>query len=396
MQMVRFAVIGLGSIGSRHVAYMADVRGAKLAAVCDIHRPQAEKIAASAHAAPFDDYRALLDSGLIDAILIATPHFQHEEIAVAAFERGIHVLCEKPVAVTVNAARRINAAYTAALAKHANLKFGLMFQQRTFPMYRRLREMVAGGEIGAISRITWIITDWFRTNPYYASGGWRGTWAGEGGGVLMNQCPHNLDLLQWITGLMPQRITAIASCGKTHPVEVEDEVTAILEYPGGAVGQFITTTGEAPGENRLEIAGDNGLAVAEGNQLRFRKTQQSVRHLRETLPAKTRTVPTTLQVEELESEQKTGLKPVTQNFVNAVLNGEPLVAPGIEGVNGLELANAMLMAGLTRRSVELPLDGNLFERFLDNLVQQSTHPGAAERRAAARHEMARNGTVFSA
>jgi len=249
-----------------------------------VDNERVERAAAKFEAAPggrrvgrFNRYQDLVRSGDVDAVLIATPHFQHHEVALAAFDAGLHVLCEKPIAVSVKQARALND----AAARKPQLKFGLMYQMRAVPLYRKLRELIADGELGALSRITWLVTDWFRTWTYYASGGWRATWAGEGGGVLINQCQHNLDLLQWLTGLFPSRITAVGFVGKTHPIEVEDEISAILEYPGGAVGHFITTTGEAPGTNRLEVVGERGKIVAEAAKLTFTRTRKNVREVRE-------------------------------------------------------------------------------------------------------------------
>jgi predicted dehydrogenase len=284
MDKVRFGVVGLGGMGSFHLGYLDKVEGAAVGAVCDVDNDRVERAANKFGSLPgggkvgrFNRYQDLVKSGDCDAVLIATPHFQHPEVAIAAFENNLHVLCEKPVAVSIKEARRLND----AAARHPRLKFGLMYQMRTVPIYKKLRELIADGELGEISRITWLITDWFRTWTYYASGGWRATWAGEGGGVLINQCPHNLDLIQWLTGLFPSRITAVGFVGKTHPIEVEDEISAILEYPNGAIGHFVTTTGEAPGTNRLEIVGDRGKIVAEGGKLTFTRTRKSVREIRE-------------------------------------------------------------------------------------------------------------------
>jgi len=291
---------------------------------------------------------------------------------MAAFEAGVHVLCEKPLAVSVKQAREVIAAHR----NHPELKFSLMLQQRTWPIYAEMKRRLAAGEIGAISRITWIITDWFRTDAYYASGGWRATWDGEGGGVLLNQAPHNLDLLWWLVGMMPRRITAVARIGASHPnIEVEDEVSAVLEYEH-ALGQFITTTGEAPGTNRLEIAGDHGLLISEPGRVTFRRTEKSVRELRETGPANLRGSPTHDQVMEFPPEPKDAHKLITQNFVNAILRDEPLIAPGSEGTAALELGNAMLMSGLKRLPVDLPLDGDSYEHFLAGMA--ATYPGISE------------------
>jgi predicted dehydrogenase len=367
IETVRFGVVGVGGMGSHHIGYIDSVPHAKLTAVCDTHPDRLVK-ARSKHpdVQAFERYHDLLGSGAVDAVLIATPHYQHPEIAIAAMDRGIHVLSEKPAAVSVTEARRMNEAHV----RHPELTFGLMFQMRTSPWAQKLRQLIADGELGEITRITWLVTDWFRTWTYYASGGWRATWKGEGGGVLLNQCPHNLDLLHWLFGgMMPTRVTAVASIGKTHPIEVEDEVSAILEYASGAIGHFITSTGEAPGTSRLEVAGDRGRVVAEGGKLKFSRTLQGVgefcRTSREGFAR-----PETWEIDvPVRSGHGDGQhKTITTNFVEAIREGKPLIAPGEDGVKGLEIGNAMLMAGLTRTPVELPLDGPAYDRFLSDLA----------------------------
>ena len=396
MSNVRVGVIGLGSMGNFHVGYLHEIDGALLTAVCDpdVERTKktagslvdvrakadarlADRVADPQALGRFATYQALLDSKLVDAIVIATPHFQHPEIAMAAFERGIHVLSEKPLAVGVKDARRVIDAH----AERPDLRFGLVLQMRTVPLYKKIRALIAEGELGEVTRLSWIVTDWFRTWSYYASGGWRATWAGEGGGVLINQCPHNLDLIQWLTGMMPTRVTAVASLGKTHPIEVEDEVSAILEFPNGAVGHFVTTTGEAPGTNRLEICGDRGKLVAENGKLTFYRTRHGVREVRETSPEAFAQVETWQSDIPIPAGAPEGHKAVMQNFVRAIQAGEPLIAPGAEGAKGLEIGNAMLMAGVTRKPVELPVDGDAYERLLKDLHQQYGGKKTLETRA---------------
>lgn len=367
MDNVRMGVIGVGSMGTHHVGYMKNIEGATLTAVCDIDPKRLEAAQARApQAKAFADYREMLDSGLVDAILIATPHYPHPVIMMAAFERGIHVLSEKPVAVTVGQARQMNQ----SAAKHPELKFAGMFMMRASGLYSKVRDLVQSGEIGQITRLTWIVTDWFRTWAYYASGGWRATWDGEGGGVLLNQCPHNLDLMCWILDMVPKRVTAVAYIGKTHPIEVEDEVSAIMEYPNGATGHFITTTGEAPGTNRLEIVGDRGKLVCEKGKLTFRRTRESVSEYNRTSPERFK-APEAWDIEIPVPANPPDLHAaITQNFVRAILKDEALLAPGVEGIRGLELGNAMLLSGLKGRSVDLPLDAEEYEQFLKDLTKQ--------------------------
>ncbi|MCS7033266.1 MAG: Gfo/Idh/MocA family oxidoreductase [Phycisphaerae bacterium] len=370
MDTVRFGIVGYGNMGSHHARSLQAglIEGASLGAICDTD-PAALERARQKHQVPlFGTHQEMLAARVCDAVLIATPHYSHPPIALDAFAAGLHVLSEKPVAVSVNAARKLNEQYQ---SRYSHLKFGIMFQQRAYTLWRKLREVIASGEVGEIRRVTWIVTDWFRTWAYYGSGGWRATWAGEGGGVLINQCPHNLDLLQWLLGgMMPTRVTAVASIGKTHPIEVEDEVNAILEYPNGATGHFVTSTGEAPGSNRLEIAGDRGKLVAEGGQITFFRTVESVDVINRTSPKLFPLVETWKCEIPVPPDPGKHHEQVVRAFVSGIRQGTPLIAEGVEGVRGLELGNAMLLAGLTRQPVELPMDGEAFDRFLEELTHR--------------------------
>ncbi len=367
MDKVRVGVIGVGSMGSVHLSYLNSVEGAVLAAVCDIDEQKLKERSTQYNVPGFKDYKELLNSGLCDAVLIATPHYDHPIITRDAFAKGLHVLCEKPIAVDVKEARITNELYQSKYAD--KLKFGVMFQMRTSPTLRKIRELIADGELGELFRFTWIVTDWFRTWTYYASGGWRATWTGEGGGVMLNQCPHNLDQLQWLLGgMMPNRVTAVATVGKRHPIEVEDEMNAILEYPNGMIGHFITTTGEAPGTNRLEIAGDRGKLVLEHGKITFYRTRTTVTHVLQNSPESFGGAETWECDIPVRSRGPEGHKAITQNFINAILKGEELIAEGVDGVKGLELGNAMMLAGLTRKIVELPVDGDEYQQFLKDMA----------------------------
>jgi len=298
-------------------------------------------------------------------VLIATPHYTHTTIGIGALENSLHVLVEKPISVHKKDCERLVTAHT-----DKRLVFAAMFQQRTDPRYVRVRQLLDDGTLGKLQRVSWIITDWFRTDAYYASSAWRATWRGEGGGVLLNQCPHNLDLLHWLCG-MPARVRAFAGVGRYHNVEVEDEVTAYLEYANGATGTFITTTGEAPGTNRLELAGDLGRIVVENGTITLTRNAQSARTFsRTTDELFGRPATSTEQIAvEATGEQHLG---IITNFVEAVLDGAPLIAPAQEGIHSVELANAMLYSALNGETVELPLDGDAYEAFLRKLTAEST------------------------
>jgi predicted dehydrogenase len=316
------------------------------------------------------DYHDLLDKCDLDAVIIATPHYFHTPISIDSLERGIHVLTEKPLAVHVKDGQKMIAAYEKARLKYADLVFAIMFQQRTHGFWRTGKQMIENGDLGRLVRATWIITDWFRSQTYYNNGGWRATWKGEGGGVLLNQCPHNLDIYQWLFGL-PRRVTGHASIGKYHHIEVEDEVTGYFEHENGMVGHFITTTAESPGTNRLEVVGENGRLVFEDGRLLFTRNQSSMLDFIQTSPGAFDRVENKVEEIDYPLTNEPGHALVTQAFANAILHGGPLVARGEEGINSLTLGNAIMLSQFTGRAVELPFDADLYENYLLALVKTS-------------------------
>ena len=364
MDSVKIGVIGIGNMGSAHSKNIFDgnIPGLELAAVADLNPSRREWAAKTfSESLPvFCGGDELIRSGLADAVLIATPHYDHPPLAMAAFNASLHVLCEKPAGVYVKQVREMNEA-----AAKSGCVFAMMFNQRTNCNYRKMHELVHSGKLGAIKRVSWIITDWYRTQSYYDSGGWRATWDGEGGGVLLNQCPHNLDLLQWICG-MPEKVRAFCHCGKWHNIEVEDDVTAYLEYPNGATGTFITSTADAPGTNRFEITLEKGrlVSVDGGNPL---LDELDVNEREYCKTAKTGFDKPRMQSYTVETdgsnEQHTG---VLKAFAGRILHGAegplgtPLVADGAEGIRGLALSNAMHLSSWLDKTVTLPIDDDLF------------------------------------
>ena len=311
----------------------------------------------------FEEGTQLIECGLCDAVLIAVPHYQHPVLAKEAFAKGLHVMCEKPAGVYTKAVREMNEA-----AEKSGKVFAMMFNQRTNCVYRKMHEMVSTGQLGALKRVNWIITDWYRTQIYYDSGDWRATWDGEGG-VLLNQCPHQLDLLQWICGL-PKTVQAFCQEGKWHDIEVEDDVTAYLEFENGATGVFVTTTGDAPGTNRFEVTGELGKLVCENDTLTFWKLSQNEREFCRSskegfaMPACEKLIVET----DGQNLQHIG---VLNAFAGNILRGEPLVADGREGIRGLTLSNAMHLSSWLKRPVEIPFDEDLFLAELDKRRQNS-------------------------
>ena len=388
---VRIGVVGTGGMGSSHVRTIESgaVPRAKVTAVCDIDPRKMEKF--SDDYKKFTDSRALIRSGEVDAVIIATPHYFHTTIGIDALDNGLHTLTEKPISVHKADAEKLIAAHQ----RNPKLVFSAMFNQRTNPQYRQLRDLVKSGELGEIVRVNWIITDWFRTQYYYDCGDWRATWGGEGGGVLMNQCPHQLDLFQWLFG-MPTQIRAFCDIGQFHNIEVEDNVTAYMKFANGATGVFITTTGEAPGTNRLEIAGNRGRAVLEGTSgdikwLRNVKPMDTFRATEQSMWARPECWQVTIPSKGV-GEQHTG---ILKNYVDAILDGTPLIAPAAEGLNAVELANAMLYSSFTGKTVDLPLDAAAYERHLKKLIRNSTFKKAANHDLAAKEvDMTASNSAF--
>ena len=360
MDKVRIGIIGIGGMGSGHARMISagEIEGMELTAVADINPARLEWAKETMPSvARFATAEELVDSGLVDAVIIATPHYFHPEYVKLALSKGLHALSEKPAGVYTKAVRElIDYVHT------QDKTYAIMFNQRTNCVYRKMKEIVDSGVMGKIRRTNWLITNWYRSQSYYDSGSWRATWAGEGGGVLLNQCPHNLDLWQWICG-MPSKVTAFTHNGKWHDIEVEDDVTAYVEYPNGATGVFITSTGDAPGTNRLEVTLDGGKLVCDGEKLVMYKLSEFIddfsAHYKGGFGAPECEV---IEVEtDGENPQHAG---VLRKFAAHLISGEPLVAPGEEGINGLMISNAMHLSSWTGETVTLPIDE---DRFLEEL-----------------------------
>jgi len=360
---VRIGIVGIGNMGTGHAKLFLEnkVPGAMLAAICDINP---DKMKSFADVPKYTDSDTMLREAKLDAVVVATPHYGHTTIGIAALKAGLHVLVEKPISVHKADAQRL--IDTKRTKKQV---FAAMFNQRTDPRYRWLKQHIDSGDFGRINRINWIITDWFRSQAYYDHGDWRATWEGEGGGVLLNQCPHQLDLMQWLFG-MPVAVRAFCQRGRFHDIEVEDDVTAYLEYANGANGVFITTTGEAPGTNRLEVAAENGRIVVEGNTItvirnlvptsQFCKTSEKPfacpENITETVTFKNG------------GEQHLG---IFKNFVATIKGEAELISPAVEGINSVELANAMILSGQLQKTIQIPLSAAAYEKNLKALIKNS-------------------------
>lgn len=373
MKKLKFGIVGIGKQGSTYTTLMTKglIKNAQLTAVCDISEERKKWANEKLSNIPFfDDYGSMFDSGLIEAAIVCTPHYFHPEISIAAIKKGIHTLCDKPAGVYTSAVREMNR----VAKEHPDVIFGLMLNQRTNKLYRKAKEIIEAGELGELKRINYIITDWYRPQAYYDQGGWRGTWWGEGGGVLLNQTPHQLDIFQWLGG-MPCKVNGNIQCGRNRIISVENDVTAYFEYPNGATGVFIASTHDFPGTNRLEIDGDNGQIVIEKNKLTFTKLKVSESEFNSTntkfmprIPSKKTVIKMSLlgQLISLGSQHSRLIK----DFSSGVLNRTKLLAPGEDGLNGLTISNAIYLSSWLDKAVELPIDEAEFEKQLEMKVQE--------------------------
>lgn len=368
MSQIKVGIIGVGNMGSTYCKFLRDgmVPEMKLVAVAD--RKESQRVWAKenlpADVSVFAEGTELIDSGICDAVMIEVPHYQHPELSIYAMKHNLHVLCDKPAGVYTKQVREMN-----RVAEDSDVVFAMMFNQRTNCIYRKLHEMIESGELGVIKRVNWIVTDWYRTQAYYDSGSWRATWAGEGGGALLNQCPHQLDLFQWLFGL-PTKVRAFCHEGKWHNIEVEDDVTAYMEFENGATGVFITTTADAPGTNRLEVTFDRGKLLCEDGKLTLWQLESSEEKWR--FEAKGGFEQPAYKVVEVPTdgmnEQHVG---VMKAFAGKILHGTPLVAEGIEGIRGLTLSNAMHLSGWLDQTITLPFDEDLFYKELQKRCETS-------------------------
>lgn len=368
MEKIRLGIIGCGNIGKVHTDNIVSGKcpEVELAAVCDLKKERLDEILEKAPGVSvFYDAEEMMDSGLIDSVLVAVPHYDHPKYAIMALKKGLHTLIEKPAGVYTKQVVEMN-----EVAKESNAVFGIMMNQRTNCIYRKMREIVKSGELGEIKRTSLIITDWYRPQVYYDSGDWRATWSGEGGGVLLNQCPHNLDLWQWICG-MPTKIHAKLHYGKWHDVEIEDDVSAYCEYANGATGTFVTTTGDTPGTNRFEITLEKGKLVAEDGVLKMWVNEMTEKEF-----SRTNDNPFARPGFEYSEVETDGENPqhsgVLNQFADAILHGGELVARGEEGINGLTISNAMHLSSWLDKEIDLTaFDSELFYEKLKKRIATS-------------------------
>ena len=362
-KIIKYGIVGIGGMGANHANLFLKnkVKNGCLAAICDTNK----KFSKNFPDIPFYiDTSNFFDKNLIDVAIIATPHGSHISLGKQALENNINIIIEKPLAVTIKQCREF-----IDISKKYNAEFGIMLNQRTNPAFIKLKNMITNGELGKIHRYQWTITDWFRTNYYYDVSNWRATWKGEGGGVLMNQSIHQLDLCQWLFG-MPHSVITDMNLGRFHNIEVEDEVTSIMKYKDGSKGLFTTTTGEAPGVNRLEIASDFGLVVFEDNCITWKKLKESTTSFIKN--SKTLFDMPSFKILKFkfpnEEDEHIEHNRILQNFTNFLLGKENLHVPGNQGKNSVELINAMILSGLEAKEITLPLNEEKYENKLNQMI----------------------------
>ncbi|MBE6608503.1 MAG: Gfo/Idh/MocA family oxidoreductase [Ruminococcaceae bacterium] len=368
-KILKVAIVGVGNMGSAHANNICSgkIEKMKLVALCDIS--YAKRVWASEKFGDipvYADLDKMLDEMTPDVLIVAVPHYFHVECAIKALEKGINVMVEKPASVSVSDAEKMNRA-----ADKSGKAFGIMFNQRTAPIFRKCRELVHSGEIGKIKRVSWCVTNWYRTQSYYNSSSWRASWGGEGGGVLINQAPHNIDMLQWIFG-MPSSVRARCIEGKYHDIEVEDFAHIYMEYEDGMTADFLSTTGEYPGTNRLEAVGDEGKIVLENGVLKVWKLNFSESEYRVSASNGTCTEKPEYTEYTFENSSSEHVN-VLRAFADNILEGKPLVANGREGINELEITNAAYLSAWTDKTVALPIDREAFDKLLDEKKKASKY-----------------------
>ncbi len=389
MKKVRYGLIGIGAQGGAYAAFLTGKasgfpgmpavecpENCTLGALCDID-PKKEEFCKTAYADYpfFTDWKDMVASGTVDAVITTVPHYLHTEMAIYCLEKGMPVLVEKPAGVYAKSVREMNE----CAANHPDVAFGIMFNQRTNTLYQKIKEIVASGELGEIRRSNWIINTWWRPDSYYRQSDWRATWGGEGGGVLVNQAPHQLDLWQWICGV-PSKVYSKIIYGAHRDIVVDNDVTIVTEYPNGATGTFVTCTHDPIGTDRLEIDCDNGKIVVEGSRkatvYRLAKSEKEMNETMSMMDLMKLTMGNAAgglyTVEEFEYPDRWGVQhtEVMVNFAAHILDKTPLLAPGADGINGVNLANATLLSSWLGKEVSNPVDEDLYLEELNKRIKE--------------------------
>lgn len=378
MKTVRLGIIGIGAQGGTYAGFISEgkVKNMVIGAICDIDPAKKAMCAEKYPDVPFyDNYIDMLESGDVDAVVTTVPHYLHPEMGIEALKRDIHALLEKPAGVYTKQVKELNE----FAATKPELTFAIFFNQRTNPLYQKVKEIIDNGEIGNIRRTNWMITAWWRPQGYYDQSAWRATWSGEGGGVLVNQAPHQIDLLQWICG-MPKKVYSNVKYGYQRDIAVEDEVTTILDYGNGATGVFITCTHDIIGTDRFEILGDKGkIVVDDSKKITIKRLHKSENEMSATMSwADAMKVFMGGDLGEIYSEEVLEFESVwgeqhiavLENFAANIVEGKPLLAPGSDGINGVALANAIHLSSWLGKEVEIPVDEDVYLAELNKKIEE--------------------------
>ena len=355
---LRYVVIGVAAsiFPSHRRAQLAE--GINVVAACDNRAEPGKQRAAEIGCAFYEDYRAMLAETKPDVAIIVTPHPLHPSIAIDCLRAGCHVLVEKPMAIDVASADRM-----VAEADTCGRTLAINFQHRLRPAVEKARQLVVEGAIGALVR-TLSIEPWFRTAYYYRTADWRAKWTSEGGGVLLNQAPHTLDILCHLAGL-PRKVWGWTRT-RYHSIQVEDTAQAMFEYPNGAPGYLTVSTVEVGVAPHLQIIGEKGAIELVGNQLTIYRSTPSSREYMLTsaeMFGKPETSSETLEIPDTSGAHLA----VYRDFKAALRDGRQPRCNGREGIMSLELANAITLSSYADRAVTLPLDRAAYSELLSDL-----------------------------
>ncbi|WP_248926572.1 Gfo/Idh/MocA family protein [Paenibacillus hamazuiensis] len=369
---IQIGIIGMGNMGKLYLELLDGMDGCRVVSIWSQNEEKVRTLSAAYQIQGYTDVDAMLDADDLDAVIVATPHYQHTQMSIEALRRNIHVLVEKPVAAHLSDAMRMIAVYEKQKRMNPGLVFAAIYQLRTASRWKTIKQTIQEGKLGKIMRFSWINTNWFRPQAYFNVGNWRGTWQGEGGGVLLNQCAHNIDLMWWLFG-RPEAITATAAFGKYHDIEVEDEVHAILEYSGGLVGTFVASTSESPGTDRLEIVGEYGKLVCEDKKIRlYQNTESALEYIYSSKEAFGKVQH---HISEIEADDgaESGHRLILSDFLHAVAERKSPLVPAEEGLHSLMMINGMVLSALQGCKLHVPIDAEQYEQSLRRLIEKSTY-----------------------
>lgn len=360
--MIRIGIAGIGFIAEEYIKLITGgaVQGADITALSSrnaAHMAEIKEKYNLKNAVLFTDYEDMLRCGRIDMVMICTPHFQHPKMAISAIERNIHTLIEKPVGVFPEELDALEH----CIRNHAHVQSGVLYCRRTNPIYASIKQLLEEGALGTIKRITWIITDMYRPQIYFDSVSWRGTYSAEGGGMLMNQVSHHIDLLVWLCGL-PEDMQAHCYTAQERNIEVENEVSITMEYSGKAIGQFIASTRECPGSNRLEISGSKGQIILENERKLIARTLQTdEKEFAVATQESYGKIPYEEWEQILEAPDNRILQAaIVNNFLRALEGKAQVLCPVMEAIQAQQFIQGAYLSSWQEKKLKLPVDTDAY------------------------------------